>query len=72
MWGGGREERGVAGGECGESGRKAVGSGVGVVVVAGVACVAVGRLGAELDPEGDLVERYWNRRLVVLEPGLVL
>jgi hypothetical protein len=28
---------------------------VAVVVVAGVAVVAVGRLGAELDPEGDLV-----------------
>jgi hypothetical protein len=51
----GAEER------LGESCRKTVGS--------VVAVVAVGRLGAELDLEGDLVERYWNRRLVVLEPG---
>jgi hypothetical protein len=41
-----------------------------VGVVDGVAVVAVGRLGAELDPEGDLVERCWNRRLAVLEPGV--
>jgi hypothetical protein len=66
-----RLERIGAGERLGESCRKTVGSVV-AVVVAGVAVVTVGRLGAELDPEGDLVERYWNRRLVVLEPGLVL
>jgi hypothetical protein len=59
-----------AGERLGESCRKTVGSVVAVVVVAGVAVVAVGRLGAELDLEGDCVERYWNRRLVVLEPGV--
>ena len=61
-----RLERIGAGERLGESCKKTVGSVVAVVVV------AVGRLGAELDPEGDLVERYWNRRLVVLEPGVVL
>ena len=63
-------ERIGAGERLGESCRKTVGSVVVVVVLAGVAVVAVGRFGAELDPEGDLVERCWNRRLAVLEPGV--
>jgi hypothetical protein len=54
----------------GESCRKMVGSVVAVVVVAGVAVAVVGRLGLELDPEGNLVEQCWNCRLVVLEPGV--
>jgi hypothetical protein len=65
-----RLERIGAGESLGESCRKTVGSVVAVVVVAGVAVVAVGRIGAELDPEGDLVERYWTPRLVVLDQGL--